>query len=924
MCSGNIGDRESAGLLFTSKNAGFCVVDSANANVSASSSEVVFTHSASGIPLDSEANAASCGNASSSHLTQDTHCGKEFGIMQGRVSREPIDRARYVVVNGSNGTTFVCTCCNKQYIHRKSLNKHWNDKHANDIGDRGAPITCSVSGPVKNLFSVTPVHMAPNRSSSVVRSTVHSYALCSPTYSVLPAANSWQKTYDDLPGNKSKHKSTIRQSVLWHSLAVIHSNQERDLNSFCYVPMPAHAGGHNSGTSSFLKQLFCDDDCQVLDLSKGSSFYDLSYVPALEVPVDLSLKSKIDGSEKATVQVDGIVETISKSPAASFCKEISTADRQLSKRSKASDNCVAKCGDSVKDMKCMHTDLVAVLRHMHSDMLNTAANQSVSGDSSSRCNASELKLNLADKPSVEDENPPNGISKMTAKTLDGLASSEETHEFFGGISRGGHIRCKKCDFSATCMLLFSRHVARHVRKPDTLAGICDESQYGDGSDELECRFLFSLGLQRTDVGNVDKYKQSSGSYHNMELDSVATDENSESTCEVIANLMPSVEANGFGSNCDGESGPHKNCKFSDIVQRKPAGGYRRGVGLTTTESSNASGRSWRRRRLRKCERCGYVTDNVTTLKRHEEKHGAVGMYRCQLCDYTVNQQHILDYHMQNVHQLPKQTSPARKTSFSINNHSDEHSSTLIDDGHHASVTKDLSRDVYTSDSAFRRASGKSQVAEVHDVKCAVNKCSVIMGKNRLASVTLARRRLLDAFGLQLGRGVCVRCGFCSLNTLRMKQHRLRHPHERHACSLCPHTSPTAQLLSKHKRQHTGKSYQCPDCPFLAASPNRLLCHTQFHGVKLRHACDKCSYSVDRANLMAQHRRLHASTSTAVPKRRWLHCTSCQFKTINKCSLVTHERGHYASNCRYMCSLCSFGTDVANIALSHQHLHSRII
>lgn len=198
-----------------------------------------------------------------------------------------------------------------------------------------------------------------------------------------------------------------------------------------------------------------------------------------------------------------------------------------------------------------------------------------------------------------------------------------------------------------------------------------------------------------------------------------------------------------------------------------------------------------------------------------------------------------------------------------------------------------------------------------------------------ASVTVARRHMLDAFGLQLGRGMCVRCGFRTLSSVRMKLHMLQHPHERYACAHCPHTSPTVRLLSKHRMQHTDcysghlgqkkKTYLCPECPFTAASPQRLRCHTRFHGARFRHVCGKCSYSVDRANLMVQHRCLHVSTPTSI-KQRWLHCSKCPFKTVNGFSRVNHERGHYAVNCRYMCTVCSFGTDVANVAVGHQQLH----
>ena len=65
-----------------------------------------------------------------------------------------------------------------------------------------------------------------------------------------------------------------------------------------------------------------------------------------------------------------------------------------------------------------------------------------------------------------------------------------------------------------------------------------------------------------------------------------------------------------------------------------------------------------KRRLKMCEKCGYVTDNVTTLQRHMAKHGKNGKYTCTFCDYSVDKQHVLDYHMRLVHakELPNPAS----------------------------------------------------------------------------------------------------------------------------------------------------------------------------------------------------------------------------------------------------------------------------
>ena len=998
---------ESANVLSaTEVTAAGSVIDHVTTDVSYSIQRPVACASSTlGIELVSHADTHCFGDASHDSSVCSRQCGEEGGTVHGRIAREPIDRARYVVVNGNNGTMFACSLCSKQYIHRKSLNKHWNDKHAGDTFDRNRYLSlrsvCSVTEPL------VMVH-CPSDGEQHVPLSVNS----SPTYSVAPVASSVHQTYSEQRGSQTKCTGTVRDSLLWQSLANIHSNQEPHCNSFYCTPMPAHIGGHYNAAGSFFSPLFADDDCHVLDLSIGSSdVHELLNNTVCDTPVDLCLKSNcmsLAGSENvalpsptysfppvassvhqthsdqcgsqtkhtgtirdsllwqslATIdskQEHSSVETVSNS-SVSYRNKISASDKLILNKSKRFDNSLMKFGDSIKNRKAVKSDSVALLRHLNSGILTNAVNQSVVADSSNHNSefVHELESDCAEvKPAVRYKCHPNSVHfknslKMTVKSpKDDLATPEETHEYFGGISRGGYIRCKMCDFSATSMLLFSQHVARHVKKAKILSETCGDAQdqCGDAMDKLDCGFFTWLGLRHTGAADADSNNQSSDRCREAEVERMDVDENSPSNCKIvvcdISKCTTSEEQmNGFGSHLDDESRLHKNCS-SSLVHRKP-GRYQRGLGLTTTESRDAVGRSWRRRRLRTCERCGYVTDNLTTLKRHEVKHGALGMYRCTLCDYTVNQQHILEYHTQNAHRL---SMPVGSTNSAVFKESDMPLlSDAILDEHHGNATSALvegSREGCLSKGLSKKSeriggdatqvhygalNGGSQVAGVNTVEHAVSKCSMQKTAKSVqypASVTLARRHLLDAFGLQLGRGICVRCGFRSLSIVRMKRHMLQHPHDRHACLQCHHTSLTASLLMKHRRQHadgrTGsvaqkKSYQCPECPFVAASPNRLHCHTQFHGVKLRHVCGECSYSVNRANLIAQHRRLHVSVLTTMQKRCWMRCNNCPYKTVNRGSLINHKRGHYAINCQYMCNLCSFGTDVANVAIGHQRLH----
>ena len=339
-------------MLLTSMNTGVSVVSSASEQVLAVDTELV-----------SHSDAHAIGDASHDSSLHGTQYVEEGGMLQGRLAREPIDRARYVVIDGTSGTMFACSRCSKQYIHRKSLNKHWNDKHSDDGIDRGQHLasgTCAVSEPHRNLFNIALVHcpsdmkhVALGCKSSPVRSTVHSsYAVCSPTCSVVPLAKSQQKIYGNLYRSQTKHTGTIRDSVLWHSLAAIHSNQEHDSNSFYCAPMPAHISGRFNGRGSFPNQMFCDDDCQVLDLSRGSSdVHQMSNVALPDAPLDLSMKSNstcLAGIGQVGLSLCSVGESVSKS-ATTYCKETSVVDSPVLNKSSKADPSVASFSDSRSD-----------------------------------------------------------------------------------------------------------------------------------------------------------------------------------------------------------------------------------------------------------------------------------------------------------------------------------------------------------------------------------------------------------------------------------------------------------------------------------------------------------------------------------------------------------------------------------------------
>lgn len=53
-----------------------------------------------------------------------------------------------------------------------------------------------------------------------------------------------------------------------------------------------------------------------------------------------------------------------------------------------------------------------------------------------------------------------------------------------------------------------------------------------------------------------------------------------------------------------------------------------------------------------------------------------------------------------------------------------------------------------------------------------------------------------------------------------------------------------------------RNHKCQDCPFSSNSNAEFKKHQRLHGTNNKFKCDYCSYSLDRINLLSQHRKLH--------------------------------------------------------------------
>ena len=320
---------------------------------------------------------------------------------------------------------------------------------------------------------------------------------------------------------------------------------------------------------------------------------------------------------------------------------------------------------------------------------------------------SSLKSNVTDSVLTKTQRMPNGSN-------------------FAGITVGGRLRCRRCDFEAIDLTSFLHHKSTHasVRKDENInAGdeqglqiaaaaaaarpshhrrksskqmrVPPESKtekYGNRTASvdhrgvnMECtklpsddqvnvpdavddsKFWSSLGLRsKNGVSCLQSAEAAAINELDVTADSQQTEQHTavmESECktaprgcqspgdagvhemvEAAADIvMPSPAASSSDTDVEyvDDDQPVDLCRRraspsvdSDAVAKLDVGFLTKPAAvqqtsnvahrITTTEADDASGMSKRKRKLRSCDKCGYITDNLTTLQRHVAKHGSAG------------------------------------------------------------------------------------------------------------------------------------------------------------------------------------------------------------------------------------------------------------------------------------------------------------
>ena len=507
---------------------------------------------------------------------------------------------------------------------------------------------------------------------------------------------------------------------------------------------------------------------------------------------------------------------------------------------------------------------------------------------------------------------------------------------FGGITAEGRLKCKRCNFEAITITSFLKHKWVHMASSDDevlrsqqtasqrmphrrksfkqsrvpqvesmeLVDSTDSSTSEEG--KFGKRFWDSLGLQKktseepcakkrklvdTNVGPdgapVDhqnsKYAKTDFNKASEMLDS-ETDTEVDYTCgsgsrgNLIAASIPDLP-----KSCS----PLKITISHNRILPNPAAFKRLRQRVTTTESEDAVGMSKRKRKLRSCEKCGYVTDNLTTLQRHTSKHGGNGRHCCSQCDYSVDRQHILDYHVTIVHNM---------------------GAGALYSGKDMNVVESTTPDILAT-TTYNLPNISTEVSEVANLS--VRPDAEVSNAPKVEKVTVRghEMELVEKNGKMSYR--CFKCLFTSSNVTWAIIHARRHGTKRRfSCKFCDYGVDQERLIVSHMTARHGEQFRN------GGGKDGIV-------LKKEDSCIRCGFTSGSRASMARHRLIRPCSRgnhrTRTDNNNDLKCRFCAFRSNDALVSRTHVK-HHGVQKKHRCKSCDFSSDVLNVLLHHRSMH----
>ena len=336
----------------------------------------------------------------------------------------------------------------------------------------------------------------------------------------------------------------------------------------------------------------------------------------------------------------------------------------------------------------------------------------------------------------------------------------------------------------------------------------------------------------------------------------------------------------------------------------------------------------KRRKLKTCNQCGYITDNLTTLQRHTSKHGSGGKYPCDFCDYSVDRQHVVLYHMRTVHSHIQGISSTEDTHESCTKLAEDQATDIL------KQSKEEDWDTYEKGPpegihVFREA-GKTFYA--------CKKCKYATG-----NISNAHNHAKPHGAHK--RYTCEYCDY-SLDQLRHIIHHMKTCHvqvddysqkdkaQLHASKL--HQLAVFQCIPV--RVNRKVNFRCLTCAAASHSKQRMLKHIiSQHAVSHKHACRQCSYkattaSLQRKHFLKRHPKANPPKKTTAPQSdhkqgnqfnkdnaKKTGCMICPFQSSSTAELKVHL-DHHGMALPFQCDLCNYSHQQLSKIYQHRKLH----
>ncbi|XP_041375329.1 uncharacterized protein LOC121388158 [Gigantopelta aegis] len=447
--------------------------------------------------------------------------------------------------------------------------------------------------------------------------------------------------------------------------------------------------------------------------------------------------------------------------------------------------------------------------------------------------------------------------------------------------------------------------------------------------------------------------------------------------------------------------------------------------MLTMQAKQVLARSKLNGRIRyKCSRCPYHTFCKNNLIKHRKQHIVKSRYRCQKCSYSAAREYLLLQHIRFHDDEMKRSNQPKIKSFQD----------VIMDPFEPMGKTFQSSDMVDKNSLEMKHDEQEDMedqGEVTDVEGNSNDTDGV--EETVAEEMDVESDLNDHDGSlihekQMRNYKCQECPFSSNSSFEFNKHRKLHgAMYRYKCDFCSYSLERLNLLTQHRKLHCeeegfdpepspsvllnkeainlenslnesltemqekvssssssgsvlaesdledGMRHLCKSCPYGSNSVKSFSVHTHMHGLNRKYICDHCDWSVDRLNLLYQHRKVHAKEEGFVPNfdeinflnreyaleapkkfkaqiqgfekephkedlsvemhsaeqplpdvrhrsvKKIYSCKLCPFTSNNKNSFAYHKVLH-RMNARYTCSQCSYSVDRFNLLNQHMRLH----